>query len=68
MYSPNKEDLILLKNTKFPDNKYTPAQLIMKASENKELGVLIQKLWSFEIYLVYDKFYFFINMRVLYLI
>lgn len=44
LYNPNKEDLLLLKNTIFPDNKYTPAQLIMKASENKELVDLIETL------------------------
>lgn len=44
LYNPNKEDLLLLKNTKLPDNKYTPAELIMKASENKNINDLIKTI------------------------
>jgi chaperone BCS1 len=44
LYNPNKEDLLLLNRTKFPDGKYTPAELIMNASENKNLKYLIKKL------------------------
>jgi hypothetical protein len=44
LYNPNKEDLLLIKNTKFPDTKYTPAELIMKASENKNLRDLIKTI------------------------
>ena len=44
LYNPNKNELLLIKNTTFPDNKYTPAELIMKASENKNIFDLIKKL------------------------
>ena len=44
LYRPNKEELLLIKNTTFPDNKYTPAELIMKASENKNLKNLINNI------------------------
>ena len=44
LYNPNKEDLLLLKHTTFPDDKYTPAELIMKASKNKNLKDLIKTI------------------------
>jgi hypothetical protein len=44
LYNPDKEDLLLIKTTKFPDGKYTPAELIMKASENKNLRDLIKTI------------------------
>jgi hypothetical protein len=44
LYNPNKNDLLVIKNITFPDNKYTPAELIMKASENKNIFDLIKKL------------------------
>jgi hypothetical protein len=44
LYNPNKNELLVIKNTTFPDNKYTPAELIMKASENKNIFDLIKKL------------------------
>ena len=44
LYHPNKEDLLLINHTKFPDNKYTPAELIMKASEHKNLKDLIKTI------------------------
>ena len=44
LYNPNKEELLLLNRTKFPDDKYTPAELIMKASEHKILRDLIKTI------------------------
>lgn len=44
LYNPNKNDILLIKNTTFENNKYTPADIIMKASENKTLQELIKKL------------------------
>ena len=44
LYNPNKEELLLLNRTKFPDDKYTPAELIMKASEHKNLRDLIKTI------------------------
>ena len=44
LYNPSKEDLQFINKTKFPDNTYTPAQLIMKSSENKNIKDLINKL------------------------
>ena len=42
LYNPTKEELLLIKKTNFPDNKYTPAELIMKASEHTNLKDLIK--------------------------
>ena len=44
LYNPSKNELLVIKNTQFPDNKYTPAELIMKASENKNIFDLIKIL------------------------
>jgi len=44
LYNPNKEELLLINRTKFPDGKYTPAELIMKASEHKILRDLIKTI------------------------
>ena len=44
LYKPNKENLLLLNHTKFSDGKYTPAELIMKANEHKNLKDLIKNM------------------------
>lgn len=44
LYKPISEDLRLIKKTHFPSDKYTPAYLIMKANEYKNLHDLITVL------------------------
>lgn len=44
LYSPSKEELLLMNHTIFPDGKYTPAELIMKASAHKNLKELMKSI------------------------
>jgi len=44
LYNPNKEELLLINHTKFPEGKYTPAELIMKASEHKNIKDLMKTI------------------------
>ena len=49
LYKPNADELCLIKTTMFPENKYTPAQLIMKATEYTDIHSLINNLISTKI-------------------
>ena len=44
LYKPNADDLRLIKKTTFPCDKYTPSQLIMKASIYKSVPDIIMNL------------------------